>query len=315
MRIVSRCRTRGFRDLAMASLAASLLAGCAALPLGPSSEAATTQAREAKSPSLLYVIVGTGAVNIVTYPRGEMVGAIEYGLYSYLTGECSDRSGNVWVADYATLDEYAHGGTKAIARKSFTWDVRGCSVDPASNDLAVVGQQGHVYRFRDERGKAHVYRTNASYQLRYCGYDAHGNLFVDGVNIDGEALFFELPSGAGKLVELTLDKKVGNPGQIQWDGRYVAIQDRDRPYHIYQVSFSGSQGTVVNTVAFAGLRKPIGTSWIERATVLVPYRVRGHSADAVGLFNYPAGGSPVNILRGSAYRYVTAVTVSRASTL
>lgn len=58
MRIVSRCQTRGFRDLAIASPAASLLVGCAALPLSPSSEAATTQVREAKSRSLLYVIVG-----------------------------------------------------------------------------------------------------------------------------------------------------------------------------------------------------------------------------------------------------------------
>jgi acyl-CoA synthetase (AMP-forming)/AMP-acid ligase II len=66
MRILSRCRTRGFRDLAIASLAASLLAGCVALPSSPSSEAATTQAREATSRNLLYVIVGTGAVNIVT---------------------------------------------------------------------------------------------------------------------------------------------------------------------------------------------------------------------------------------------------------
>jgi hypothetical protein len=312
MRIVSCCRATGFRDLAIASLAASLLAGCAAFPLSPSSETAATQAREAKGHSLLYAIV-SGAVNILTYPDGEKVGSIEYGLYSYLTGECSDRSGNVWIADYATLAEYAHGGRKAIAHKSFTWYVGGCSVDPASNDLAVVGQQGHVYLFRDERGKAHVYHTNASYELRYCGYDSHGNLFVDGVNIDGGTLFFELPSDGRQLVALTLDKKIGNPGQIQWDGRYVAIQDRDRPYHVYQVTFSGSQGTVVNTIAFAGLRKPVGTSWIDGSAVLVPYRDRGHAADAVGLFSYPAGGNPVNILKGSIYRYVSAVTVSRAS--
>jgi len=296
--------------LPIAILSAVLLAGCAILSLSPPPEGTTTQAREAKGRSLLYVIV-SGAVNILTYPDGEKVGSIEYGLYSYLAGECSDRSGNVWIADYATLAEYAHGGTKAIAEKSFTWYVGGCSVDPASNDLAVVGQQGRAYVFRDERGKAHVYRTNPPYGLRYCGYDAHGNLFVDGVNIDGETVFFELPRGGGKLVELTLDKKIGNPGQIQWDGRYVAIQDRDRPYHIYQVTFSGSKGTVVNTIALAGLRKPVGTSWIDGGTVLVPYRNRGHSADAVGFFNYPAGGNPVNILKGSTYRYVTAVTVSR----
>ena len=69
----------------------------------------------------------------------------------------------------------------------------------------------------------------------------------------------------------------------------------------------------MNTIAFAGLRKPVGTSWIDGSAVLVPYRDRGHAADAVGLFSYPAGGNPVNILKGSIYRYVSAVTVSRAS--
>ncbi len=66
MRIVSRCRATGFRDLAIASLAAALLAGCATLSLSPSPEGATTQAREAKGQSLLYAIVGASHVNIRT---------------------------------------------------------------------------------------------------------------------------------------------------------------------------------------------------------------------------------------------------------
>ena len=296
---------------AVATLSLALLAGCGALPVSPSRPGAATQVLEGKSRSLLYVIVGIGDVNIVTYPEGNRVASIDYGFYSYLTGECSDRSGNVWIADYATLFEYAHGGTKEIGHKSFRWDVAGCSVDPASNDLATVGEQGRVYVFSDERRKTHVYHTNTNYTLRYCTYDADGDLFVDGVGTGATPVFFELPSGSSKLVTLTLDKKIGNPGQIQWDGRYVAIQDRDKPYHIYQVTFSGTAGSVVNTVALAGLRKPVGTSWIEGNTVLVPYRDRGHDADAVGLFNYPAGGNPVNILKGSTYHYVTAVTVSK----
>lgn len=294
-------------------VAAALLVGCGGSQPMVSAPGVMPQSRTTKNQALLYVVASNGHVNFVTYPAGEKAGSIDFGLYSYLTAACSDGSGNVWIVNYGALDKYAYASTKAIRIRSFPFGVASCAVDLASNDLAAVGQ-GSVGIVRNERGKAHVYRAESYYQLRSCGYDTSGDLFVDGVQSDnGHAVFLELPSGSSKLVKLTLGKKISDPGQIQWDGHYVAIQDRKKPYDIYQVSFSGSKGTVVNTVAFTGLREPVMPSWIQGATAIVPYSRHGKFSDAVGFFNYPAGGAATKVLSGRTYRYAVAVTIAPAS--
>ncbi len=292
---------------------ATLFASCGELQAPISAPGTIPQSRAIKNQALLYVVANNGYANFVTYPEGEKVGSIDFGLYSYLTAACSDRSGNVWIVNYGALDKYAYGSTKAIRIRSLPFGVAGCAADLASNDLAAVGQGG-VGVIRNERGKAHVYHTKSYYKLRSCGYDASGDLFVDGVQAyNGSAVFLELPSGSSKLVKLTLGKKIGDPGQIQWDGHYVAIQDRKKPYDIYQVSFSGNKGTVMNTVTFTGLRKPVMPSWIQGATAIVPYSQHGKFSDAVGFFNYPAGGAAIKVLSGRTYVYAMAVTITPAS--
>jgi len=267
----------------------------------------------AKGQDVLYVAASDGFVEIVSYPAGEKVSSIDYGLYSYLGGECADRSGNVWITDYGLIDEYPHAHTKPIWEKSVEWDLTGCSVAAKTNDIAAVGQRGTIFIWSNGRGKAKTYHTKSSYTLRYCGYDADGNLFVDGFEPynNDNFIFFELPSGGRKLTRVSLDRKIGGAGQVQWDGRYIAIQDIDAPYNIYQVKVSGNTGTVVNTIALDGVRKPVTASWIAGSTVLVPYGAGGKFANAIGIFNYPGGGKPINILRRKTYRYIVGVTLSK----
>ena len=267
----------------------------------------------AQAQDLLYVANADGFVGIISYPAGERVSSINYGLYSYLGSECADRSGNVWITDYDVIDEYPHGGTNPIWDKSTQWYLTGCSVAAKTNDVAAVGQNGLIFIWSNGRGKAKKYRTKSFYTLRYCGYDADGNLFVDGFEPynNHKFIFFELPSGGSKLTRVSLDRKIGGAGQVQWDGRYIAIQDTHAPFNIYQVKVTGNTGTVVNTIALVGLRKPVTASWIAGSTVLVPYGARGKFADAIRIFNYPAGGQPISILRGKTNRYIVAVTLSR----
>jgi hypothetical protein len=129
--------------------------------------------------------------------------------------------------------------------------------------------------------------------LRHCGYDADGNLFVDGFEQynNDKFILFELPSGGRKLTKVSLDRKISGAGQVQWDGRYLTIQDSDAPYDIYQVSVSGNMGSVVHTIAFDGLRKPVEASWIAGSTVFVPYGVRGSSANGIGVSTIPLAES------------------------
>jgi hypothetical protein len=262
---------------------------------------------------LLYVAESVGVVNLISYPRGEKVGSIDYGLYSSLGGECTDRAGNVWITDYGLIDEFSPGGTKPIWEKGAKWYLSGCSVAAKTNDVAAVGQHGTVLIWSNGRGKAKAYHTKSFYTLRYCGYDDAGNLFVDGFEPynNHNFVFFELPSGGKRLIRVSLNLKIEGAGQVQWDGRYVAIQDSDAPYNVYQVKVSGSTGSVVNTIALDGLHKPVTASWIVGSTLFVPYSARGKYANAIGVFNYPSGGKPTYVLHGKSYRYVIAAALSK----
>lgn len=267
----------------------------------------------ANGQNLLYVADADGNVEILSYPAGKTVSSIYYGLYSFLGGECADRSGNVWITNYGVIDEYPHGGTTPIWRKSAPWYLTGCSVAAKTNDVAAVGQRGTVSIWRNGRGKSKTYHTKSFYTLRYCGYDPDGDLFVDGFEPynSHKFIFFELPIGGRKLITVSLDRKIGGAGQVQWDGRYITIQDTEAPYNIYQVKVSGGVGTVVNTIAFDGLRKPVTASWIAGSAVFVPYSAGGKFANAIGVFNYPRGGEPIGTIREKRARYIVGVTLSR----
>ena len=96
----------------------------------------------ATTSDLIYVTGECDGTCVVSYPGGEMVGSLNVGL-GLNSGVCSDCLGNVYVADNSATSsmvvEYAHGGTIPIA----TFDLpgnsaAGCSVDPASGNLAVM---------------------------------------------------------------------------------------------------------------------------------------------------------------------------------
>ena len=84
--------------------------------------------------------------------------------------------------------EYAHGGTVAIATLSRPGEYpEGCSVDPVTGNLAVTNFYssaggGSVSIYAGARGSPQLYSDPAIVNYRFCGYDARGNLFVDGSN-------------------------------------------------------------------------------------------------------------------------------------
>jgi hypothetical protein len=279
----------------------------AGAPVTPSESASV------KGQSLLYVAESTGNVEIVSYPAGTIVSSIDYGLYSYLEAECADRFGNVWITYYDALEEYAHASTKPTAQKSFKWYLSGCSVYPKTSDVAAVGQRGSIFVWNYPGGRVKTYRTKSFYALRHCAYDSQGNLFVDSSDPkkNNGFMLFELPNGGRKFFAVSLNESIGSPGQVQWDGRYLAVQDADAPYDVYRIKVSGTTGRVMSTVAFDGLRAPVKASWISGSAIFVPFSEHGKAADAIGVFNYPGGGEPTNTLRGKKYDYISALALSR----
>jgi hypothetical protein len=129
-------------------VASAMLAGCGGSqpPIGaPQSRAVATHADrsgswmlpEAKSEDLLYISDYYG-VHVFSYPKGQYVGDIN--AFGY--GLCSDRAGDVFVADAPNrqLYEYRHGSTKRLQTlydNYVDFNPINCSVDPTTGNLAV----------------------------------------------------------------------------------------------------------------------------------------------------------------------------------
>jgi hypothetical protein len=320
---------------------AVMLAGCGGSqpPIGapgsmPQNGAIDTQAKhngswmlpEAKRKNLLYVSTSGHGIYAFTYPEGKLVGQLETGSAD---GLCSDGNGNVFVVQFGAQEvlEYSHGSKEPNNTLNdsgnYPW---ACAIDPTTGNLAVVGGNGvpsdpeNVAIFANASGSptVHTYYTGL---FIWCAYDNQGNLFIT----TGDTYYgslFELAIGSATLTQIAVDKMFGDNAPLQWDGKYLALEDAPKccprhtwsPMTIYQLQISGSTGTVVNTIA---LDKSTNRSrvydygvqfWIQGGgTVIAP----GTHDNEVGLWRYPTGGSPVRKI--AVARDIYGVTVSLAA--
>ena len=277
-------------------IALSALAGCAEhsnLPVAAAPEPATaTQHRaaqawmlpEAKSEDLIYASRGCGGSCVISYPAMKLVGTIPS------SGEppCTDAQGNIFIPSDYQVVEYAHGGTQPIAKLSVPSElVGGCAVDPTTNDLAVIAP-GEVFIYPDEQGTPTT--VSSHIDSEFGGYDAKGDLFVDGINGQNYG-FAELPKGASDFIVLSISDSVGRPGAVQWDGKYITYENTEHYVTISQLTVTGSSAAIAGTTRFS-IPHSSANSWIYKAKVLMPYNNRGEFAKTVGLFAYPKGGKP-----------------------
>lgn len=149
-------------------------------------------------------------------------------------------------------------------------------------------------QFKNEQGSPAVYHTGI--EPLYCTYDESGNLFVDGRSGQNPALA-ELPSSTSDFVALSLDYSAGNPGQLQWDGKYLAYQDFIKFGKVSQLQIDGSSATVVGTTTFKGIDHSVAPSWIYDNRIIIPYNVHGQRANSIGVWRYPEGGKIVKSIR------------------
>jgi len=248
---------------------------------------------QAKSEDLIYAVGGCGGACILSYPKGKLV--------AELTGvdggaDCSDNDGNVFISEQTEVVEFAHGGTNPIATYATPYTPPlGCSVDPESGSLAVVNQNSVAVFSAGSQQNPTTYATHI--EAQYCGYDNSGNLFVNGFDGENFALS-ELPNGASSFESLTLDQSVGNPGQLQWDGRYLTYESQSRGQPtISRLSIAGSTATVVGQTRLKRLHNFATLSWINKGYIVAPYSVRGPSPQNVGTWKYPTGALTKRITR------------------
>ena len=274
--------------------------------------AQSSMANAALGGDLLYVSEKySNVTNVYTYPRGQLVASLTYPGGNSTGGLCSDKKGDVFITTAYAIYEYQHGNATPVATIGGTAD--GCSVDPITGDLAAAIPSGAIAVYRPgPQYQWHLPRVFNISGLRYDGYDTKGNLFVDGSASSAPPFFKELPRGGSKFENVTLNKLFAKPGNIEWDGHYLAVGD-GLNLLIRRFAISGTRGTLMGLLHLAGPSQG-EQFWIHDGTTIAPAYSHGWIA---GFWNYPRGGfaykaipetsaygATVSVLGGPAQRHV-----------
>lgn len=223
-----------------------------------------------------------------------MIGSVS--ISGSVQGACSDTQGKVFITNDANVLEFAHGGTSPIATLSLPGsNATGCSVDSKTGDLAVAfsGSTRDIAIFPQASGTPATY--NAHLLSFYCGYDNDGNLFASGYGNGNAPGISELATGSPEFSVLSVNAKLGNPGQMQWDGKYMTYEGiTAKDITISRLRISGSAASIVSTRRFRPITGFAYQSWINGSRVLIPYGKHGQFARFLGFWKYPEGGSILN---------------------
>jgi hypothetical protein len=269
----------------------------------------------ARNENLLYVSdYDTDSVYVLSYPKGKLVGTLTG--FDHPQGECVDSASNVWITNTnaSQIVEYAHGGTTPIATLNDSGEYPvACSIDPTTGNLAATAifstedGKGDVAIYASAQGSPTTYNAPLILYYYFCGYDDKGNLFIDGT-VGGYHMPFQVAvlfSGGSKFYDVALDQDMYFPGDIKWDGKYLAIGDQSDAL-IYQFSLNGSDGLEVGSTPLSNSSDVVGF-WIDGKKVV------GADAGAndVGIWKYPAGGKP-RILTISGSEFPEGAAISPA---
>ena len=283
---------------------------------------------DATGSDLLYASdESRGEVDVYSYatPNRQLKGRLEG--FNTPMGDCSDASGNVYITDFiaAAVLEYARGAERSKRRLNVKGYPIGCSVDPASGNLAVSAFEdadqstgsGGVWIYPNGSGSPELY-TDPNLTFYWPpGYDNHGNLFVEG-NSPNAPTLDELPKGGRSFTEISLSgASIASPGGAMWDGSEVAVTDQayqgGSTTAIYRVRISGSSGTVTSITQLtdscnASGGTDVAAPWIMGETVV------GGNLDCtfrLDYWNYARGGHPTKWVDASiAPEYGSGQTVS-----
>ncbi|HEY2475873.1 MAG TPA: hypothetical protein VGI19_13880 [Candidatus Cybelea sp.] len=277
-------------------------------------EASWMSPRAVQAKNLVYVADGgRGKVRVYTYPSLEQAGNLLD--LADPAGVCSDSKGNVWVVESKApkLIEYAHGSTKeeAMLSDAGAQYPLGCSVDPTTGNLAMTNLGGpsgggNILIWAGAKGSATTHSDSDMSFVYFCGYDAQGNLFVDGLDAHYNFVFAELPNGSKDFQTIALDG-VSFPGGIAWDGQYVAVGDQayqsKEKSAIDQVSVSGSTATIAATTTLNGSCDVMQFAMFN-GKVFTPDVCLGQGF----VYHYPAGGNAIKKIGNLQYPVAAAIS-------
>jgi hypothetical protein len=297
-------------------LAGVVLAGCGSGNVAPSQGAFNGSGswiqRSASQGPLIYASSSDGGVAIYNY-SGQQVGSLD-GIFEP-RGLCSDSNGDVLVTSGRDLIyEYQSGGSLPVnILDDRGYQVSSCAVDPTTGNVAVTNSgtnqsenNGNVVIYPPgSSGNPVIYTAPNIGSYAFCGYDASGNLYVDGTGSKQSFQIAALDKGSGSFVAVPLsglNNKNHLPAGVQWDGQYVAVGD-GLSGALYRLTISGSSAKIAQTVTLAGWHRDYAVEFaIVGKKLLFPKDSR------LLFYSYPAGGKYKNGFLASVGYDITVTT-------
>jgi hypothetical protein len=295
-------------------VAAAMLAGCGGsqsplTPLGGMSPSALLRVTpdDGRHERLAYIVNFDGSgIQEYHFPKGEL---LIHPISGGGGGMCSrtDR-GDFWVVNSGseTLNEYKAGGTKVLKTLSLAsyGDPAACAVSHTGDVVASLITGGEVVVFSHATGSGTKY-NDALQETFFATYDSSGDLFVNGFNAEFIPAVSEMPAGSSTFHIVSLPNSIEFPGNIQWDGKYVTVNDQEA-YKIYQYTVSGSSATLEGTVAYSGA-SDCDDTWIFKGYFLCPDAGDGNAK----VYAYPAGGSPLYTWSGNFNEPIGSIVIEK----
>lgn len=269
-------------------------------------------------------------VDVYDYPSGTLVGQATG--FGDPFGLCSDKKGNVYVADYTSGNAYEIGaGTTTIIN---SWSVGGspigCDVS-AKGDLAVSDFYGSTGP--SGSGSVTIFKGGGATGTNYPGpaydwapgYDKKGNLFVECnyVSPCTSPSVYELPAGGSSFTPITVSgATIDFAAAVEDEGKKgIGLGDQEPngqfALGIHTGKLSGSTFTVTNSAVDTGTCNGAymdAESWANLSKKPNGLQVKKTPKDDVAAnlfcstypiseFAFPAGGSPVSTFNAynSAY--------------
>lgn len=253
--------------------------------------------------------VGYASVDVIAYPSGTLTGQVAG--FSYPNGLCSDKSGNVYVADFSNERGYEiqAGSTTVINSWPTGGEAIGCSVSDRGDVAFTNFYPGGVKIVAGPDAGASYSGPGYDWPA---GYDKHGNLFVECSYAApcSSPHLAELVNGSWQL--LNFDTTIAFPGAVQLMGTVLGVADQapggEPEMGIYYTEVNGSNAHVVKTVLFAGpgscsanfasswaslSKKPNGVQSAKGAIKDIAAENNSCYPNGIDVWNAKKGGAPI----------------------
>lgn len=259
------------------------------------------------------------SVDEVAYPSGTLVGQI--GGFEYPYGDCTDKSGNVYVADFDLEELFEISGGSVVNSWPTGGESIGCSVSNTGDVSVSNFYPGGVKIVAGPDAGASYSGPGYDWPA---GYDKNGNLTVE-CNYQSPCSspgVYQLQSGS--WAKLSFNQSISFPASVQNYGKMVGIADQAYPGNltgIWQAKISGTTATASKAVVMGSsgcsTYMDDSASWAEigkKPNGLGPKKVKGLAAGNLWCFPSPLdtygkkGGQPTNQWLYLTYQYIYGTT-------